>query len=288
MLIVDKDGHLIAILGGRPEDEDWQKVQDEAQEYLQEAWGRLKTKKGGTHRRGKFVTLRCGVSHGGGQTQPMNFQTRGRKGEVLADLNSKRCFRRFAGFGSCGCLKPLLLTLLIRFLAVFKTCAPKLHEYYTTKLGSLFKEEPSLCKPFDSIFTAATYNLGPRVVCFPHVDCANLPFGLCAITAIGNFNPSEGGHLVLWGCKLLIEFPPGSTVLILSAVLAHSNTRVDTHETRFSFTQYAAGGLFCWVDHAFQTLASYRASLTKEECEELEARNQTRWELGLNLLPKIC
>jgi hypothetical protein len=102
VLVVDQDGRLLAILGGRPEDENWQKVQDEAQEYLQEARDRFKKKKGGTHRRGKFVTLRCGVSHGGGQTRPMNFRNQGREAEVLAGLNSKRCFRRFARFGSCG------------------------------------------------------------------------------------------------------------------------------------------------------------------------------------------
>jgi len=100
------------------------------------------------------------------------------------------------------------------------------------KLGSLFEKDPSLQKPFNSVFTATTYNLGPQVVCFPHVDFANLPFGFCAITAIGNFDPSKGGHLVLWDCKLAIQFPPGSTALILSRVLSesHSNTRVTAHE----------------------------------------------------------
>ena len=132
-----------------------------------------------------------------------------------------------------------------------------------------------------------TYNLGPRVVCFPHVNFTNFPFGLCAITAIGDFNPSKGGHLVLWDCKLVIEFPPGSTILILSAVLTHSNAKVASHETRFSFSQYSAGGLFRWVDHGFQTVVSYRASLTKEECEALDACNQAHWEFGLNLLPKL-
>ena len=254
MLIVDRDGCLIAILGGRPEDENWQKVQDEAQEHLQEACDRLKTKKGCTHRRGQFVTLSCGVSHGGGQTQPMNIQNRGRKAEVLADLNSKHCFTCFASFGSCACPESLILTLFNRFLAVFQSCAPKLHEYYATKLGSLFEHDHSLCKPFNNVFTAATCNLGPRVVCFPHVDIANLPFGLCAITAIGDFDPSKGGHLVLWDCKLAIEFLPGSTILILSAVLAHLNTKVASHKTRFSFSQYSAGGLFRWVDHNFQSI----------------------------------
>jgi hypothetical protein len=34
VLIVDKDSRLIAILGGRPEHENWQKGQDEAQEKV--------------------------------------------------------------------------------------------------------------------------------------------------------------------------------------------------------------------------------------------------------------
>jgi hypothetical protein len=150
----------------------------------------------------------------------------------------------------------------------------------------LFKDDPSLQKPFNSVFTAVTYNLGPQVVCFPHVDFANLPFGFCAITAIGDFDPSKGGHCVLWDCKLVIEFPPGSTILILSAVLAHSNVKVAAHETRSSFAQYCAGALFRWVDHNFQAVASYRASLSEEEMGELDSSNEGRWEFGLGLLPK--
>jgi len=132
-----------------------------------------------------------------------------------------------------------------------------------------------------------TYNLGPQVVCFPHVDFANLPFGFCAITAIGKFDPSKGGHLALWDCMLAIQFPPGSTVLILSGVLTHSNAKVAAHEARFSFTQYCAGGLFRWVDHGFQSAASHRASLSKEEFEAWDAENEKRWEFGLGLLPKL-
>ncbi len=150
----------------------------------------------------------------------------------------------------------------------------------------LFKDDPSLQRPFNSIFTAVTYNLGPQVVCFPHVDFANLPFGFCAITAIGDFDPSKGGYCVLWDCKLVIEFPPGSTILILSAVLAHSNVKVVAHETCSSFAQYCAGALFRWVDHNFQAVASYHASLSEEELEELDSSNEGRWKLGLGLLPK--
>jgi hypothetical protein len=73
ILLVDRSGRVIGILGGKPEDENWQGVQDEAQELLQGIRHRLsEPKKGNVHRRGNFPTLRCGVSYGGGQTCPMN------------------------------------------------------------------------------------------------------------------------------------------------------------------------------------------------------------------------
>ncbi len=95
----------------------------------------------------------------------------------------------------------------------------------------------------NSIFATCTFNFGPRTICFEHMDSRNLPFGWCAITALGRFNPQKGGHFVLWDLKLVIEFPPGSTILIPSAVLCHSNTAISRKETRYSFTQYTVGGV---------------------------------------------
>jgi len=101
--IFNREGQLIAILGGRPEDKSWQGVQREAQVHFQEAQNRLsRLKKGTIHRHGKFSTLSSGVSHGGGQIHPMNFQNRGRRAEAVAYLNSQQCFKRFASFGSCA------------------------------------------------------------------------------------------------------------------------------------------------------------------------------------------
>ncbi len=124
-------------------------------------------------------------------------------------------------------------------------------------------------------------------MCFPHLDFANLPFGFCAITALGDYDPTKGGHLILWECKLVIEFPPGSTILIPSAIITHSNVPIGAGEKRYSVTQYSAGALFRWVDNGFQTAVAYRASLTLEEKLELEATNTRRWEFGLGLLPKL-
>jgi hypothetical protein len=144
-----------------------------------------------------------------------------------------------------------------------------------------------LKKPFNSVFTAATYNLGPETVSVPHWDFANLPFGLCAITAIGNFNPTKGGHIVLKECKLVIEFPPGSTILIPSAIIEHSNVPIAKGEKRYSFTQYSAGGLFRWVDNGFKTSEAYKAGLDRKGKEALKERNTKRWNFGLGLLTRI-
>lgn len=104
------------------------------------------------------------------------------------------------------------------------------------------------CAYDNSVFTAATYNLGPKTVTIRHRDYHNRAAGWCAITSGGTYDPALGGHLVLWALGLVIQFPPGSTVLIPSALLDHSNIEVQPGEERFSFTQYAAGALFHWVD----------------------------------------
>lgn len=165
--------------------------------------------------------------------------------------------------------------------------APALHRYYDERLGKLLDHNPSLEKPFNSIFTAATYNLGPQVVSVPHMDVANLPFGFCAIAALGDFNPKKGGHLVMWDCKLVIEFPPGATILIPSAIITHSNVPVAAHEVRYSFTQYVAGALFRWVDNGFKTNKDLYQEGTEDQIEQAELADQQRWKVGLGLLPHI-
>jgi hypothetical protein len=100
-------------------------------------------------------------------------------------------------------------------------------------------------RPFGSM----TFNLGPVVVTFPHKDAKNLSWGLCAITSLGKYDPKKGGHLVLWELKLIIEFPPGSTILIPSSIITHGNTSVQEGETRRSITQYNSSGLFGWTAH---------------------------------------
>lgn len=138
-----------------------------------------------------------------------------------------------------------------------------------------------LSRPFrNSIWSACTFNLGPRTCARRHKDFVNLAFGWCAITALGNFDHTRGGHLVLWDCKLILEFPPGSTILIPSAAILHSNIPIGAGERRYSFTQYTAGGLFRWVEHGFRTVEAYFASLTQEKREEEKALGLARASAG--------
>ncbi|KAF7968247.1 hypothetical protein HWV62_31539 [Athelia sp. TMB] len=103
----------------------------------------------------------------------------------------------------------------------------------------------------NSIFPTTTVNFGPNAVCFDHLDFANAAAGWCAITSTGNYDPTRGGHLVLFDIDMIIEFPPGSTILIPSSVMRHGNTPIQAGETRAGITQYAAGALFRWVDNGF-------------------------------------
>lgn len=147
---------------------------------------------------------------------------------------------------------------------------------------------PKLKRIFPStVFAAASYNLGPRTICFKHTDFGNIPFGWCSVTAFGDYDPTKGGHIILWDCHLVIEFPPGSTILLPSATITHSNVPISAHEMRFSFAQYTAGALVRWVDNGFQRSMDFKASLSKEQLKEWKEKNANRWLLGLSLLPRF-
>ncbi|KAF8197638.1 hypothetical protein K438DRAFT_1967188 [Mycena galopus ATCC 62051] len=135
-----------------------------------------------------------------------------------------------------------------------------------------------------SVFAAITFNFGPRTVTYPHLDFANLAWGWCAITALGNFDPDKGGHLILWDLKLIIRFPPGSTILIPSALMRHSNTSIQTHETRFSFTQYTSAGIFRFVENGFQSdEAVYSGGLSDMDHAARIVARKSHWLEGLKM-----
>ncbi|KAJ7181980.1 hypothetical protein C8R46DRAFT_1027784 [Mycena filopes] len=137
--------------------------------------------------------------------------------------------------------------------SVFRTFAPKMFVDYVDHLQPLFHQNPTLQHNFNnSVFPTVTFNLGPQSV------------------------------------KLVVEFPPASTCAIPSAVVEHGNTPLAPNETRYAMTQYAAGGLFRYMEYGFKTA---KELLKKKDGVALKAKADglpgERLAKGLNLFSKV-
>ena len=139
---------------------------------------------------------------------------------------------------------------------------------------------PGLRKPYDGkvgVFPCRSFNLGGQAVTVPHVDEKNLAHSWCAVTALGCFDPSLGGHLVLWDFGLAVKFPPGSTILIPSALFVHSNASIQQGETRASIVQFAAGGLFRWSERGHMTEKEWAGQATNEDHQRDRDKQASHW-----------
>ncbi|KAK7049196.1 hypothetical protein R3P38DRAFT_2504882 [Favolaschia claudopus] len=243
LLILDRHGRIIVVFVPGPDDPEWPSVAAAAAEALRKA--REAGIRNGAfpldpnaHRRGRFFTLKSGVSHGGGQKSPKNTDISAAEQPLVESLLEDKNVRRICGFQS----------------SAFRTWAPKLFNDYVTDLQDLFENDPTLKLNFtNSLFPSVTFNLGPQSASFEHLDDKNRALGWCAITSSGNFDATKSGHLHLRELKLVVEFPSSTTSYIPSAVVHHGNTPLAHHETRYSITQYAAGGLFRYVQYKFRT-----------------------------------
>ncbi|KAJ7802991.1 hypothetical protein B0H14DRAFT_2384972, partial [Mycena olivaceomarginata] len=272
--LVDADRYMFALLGGHPCDANWDKdVVQKAADLMEEAANGIFNHifSGKIPRRGTHRSKSVGASMGGGQEAPINFFHSLLNTIVLAGLFAQKLFQCITGFTN----------------TLFQTYAPDLHLYYHTTMERLHAWNSTLQPnflPIVSVFTAVTFNFGLQTVTFPHLDFTNLAWGWCAITALGNFDPDRGGHIILWDLKLIICFPPGCTIFIPSALVRHSNTSIQAPEKQFSFTQYTPAGIFRFVDNGFRTEAAINASglSAVQQAERVEARKRC-WIEGLRM-----
>ncbi|KAJ6544872.1 hypothetical protein DFH09DRAFT_1249300 [Mycena vulgaris] len=164
---------------------------------------------------------------------------------------------------------------------LFAVFAPFLFTFYQAQMALLANFAHSVF-----VFAACTFNFGPRAIMVPHLDFGNLSWGWCVITVLGDFDPNVGRHLILWDLKLVVRFPPGSTILIPSAIVYHSNVPVAQHEQRFSFTQYTTGGLFRWVRNSFRTDKVFVKSVMKGE-QMCAKEAEKRWEEDVGMYSTV-
>ncbi|KAF8157395.1 hypothetical protein BJ912DRAFT_867330, partial [Pholiota molesta] len=267
--IVDASSRVIGVLVGRPDNPSWEQTHQRAFETIRRLAKRCafppKVKK---HRRGDFPALSWGISQGPGGGHPGNLYHYGKNKEALLELVANADVGRMAGLAN----------------GAFATWAPDLYDYCDSHFRDLLNHDCTLRRNWpNNVWPTFAINFGPKTICKRHRDFGNLPFGLCSITALGDFDPTQGGHLVLWDLMLVIEFPPGSTILIPSSAIEHSNTPIGRRETRCSFTQYSPGGLFRWVEQGFQLTPEFECTLDDEGWIKEEEKNRERCALGLSL-----
>lgn len=176
----------------------------------------------------------------------------------------------------CSPIFNMIIIANAPLLGCFALYAPKLCKDYETNLNALLAKHTGLKKPFkNSVFPTCTFNCGPRVVTLDHVDNTNVPYGLCAVFACGSYDPTQGGHLILFNLRLVVQFPPGSTILVPSGTIRHGNVPIRPHETRQSFTQYCPGGLLRWVAYGFQSVKLASPSI-KQEFQRTQEERRVR------------
>lgn len=89
--------------------------------------------------------------------------------------------------------------------------------------------------------------------------------------------------MVLLDLNLIIEFPPGSTILLPSSVIRHGNTPISENETRYSFTMYVPGPLLRSAQHELKS----KRRLSKKDISRLYGEGNERWLDALNMFSKV-
>ncbi|KAJ6547926.1 hypothetical protein DFH09DRAFT_926679 [Mycena vulgaris] len=71
-----------------------------------------------------------------------------------------------------------------------------------------------------------------------------------AITSIGNYDHTKGGHIIFWGPggKGVVELAPGHTIIFPARTKRYSFVAVAPNETRFLFCQWCNAGVLRWIE----------------------------------------
>ncbi|KAJ3727242.1 hypothetical protein DFJ43DRAFT_1001895 [Lentinula guzmanii] len=218
--------------------------------------------------RGTYDSLPIGGSFGGGQTRPAMFAHTPHNDEIVEGLRKDEDILRIAGL--CD--------------EYFESYVPKLHTLYDNVLNWLHEDNNEFERPFPNCaFAAATVNF-LFAVTRRHKDFLNMIYGFCAVTPLGPYNYKQGGHLIIWDLGLIIEFPPGTVILLPSALLEHSNVSIVPGETRSSITFYSAAGLFRWRHNGYMSDKEFRARASPKVLKKWKQYRREMWKEGLELL----
>ncbi|KAJ7808475.1 hypothetical protein B0H14DRAFT_3482318 [Mycena olivaceomarginata] len=245
--IIDRQRRVIAVLGGTPCDVvEWKHITDSAACMLRERLPCIRLPPECLHHRcaqDSFAAIARGLSHANVPLQE--------PGELQNNIANMQLTDELPA-------SKYFLRIAHFASILFAAWAPLMFAYYTAQMALLV-----LWKPLRRNF--------PGSICW------------CVITVLSDFDPDRGGHLILWDLCLVIRFPPGSTILIPSVLIRHSNVPIQDHEYRASFVQYTAGGLFQWVRNGFRTTEAWVKTASPEQKTARAAEDARRWEEGVKM-----
>lgn len=126
---------------------------------------------------------------------------------------------------------------------------------------------------------SCTCNLGPTTVTPMHRDAENLSFGICMVSAFGDFEWQNGGEIFLLEPRVVIQLRPGDLLMFPSASITHGNFALPegADQYRYSFTCYTAAALFQWVGNGM--------ALVKTAIKQGKRPAKADWEGGWGLYP---
>ncbi|KAJ3816892.1 hypothetical protein F5880DRAFT_1461459, partial [Lentinula raphanica] len=266
---VDANNRVVLVAVGRPNDPTYLSDAELMAGLMLELsatteWTKAELKS----RRGKFASASRGWSYGKGQPKPMRLG--GERQDLMEELIAHKCVQRVAAYQS----------------ATFGLWFPKAYGEYQRRNNQLKEKIPEFDGNIEgSVFNCCTANFGPDTWTYIHRDTRNAP-GACAITAGGPFDPAKGGQLIIWDLRLVFDFPPGSTILLPSALFRHSNIPVQKGDKRASFTQYTAGGIHRWLEYGGRTEEAYAIEDPEGYSRMLEER-PGRWRKALDVFSTI-
>lgn len=163
-----------------------------------------------------------------------------------------------------------------------------MQEFYDQVLDDVYQHSPPKRRfPHSKFgrmsFAVTTINMGPRTSTNAHRDNSDYAGGRGSNQALGSFDYTKGGHLVLYEPKLVIELAPGDVFFFNTSCITHGNIPVGLEEKRYSITNYLSGNLVRWRD---QRCSASKAVGEPEVANDHAGEGNARWINACNLLKR--
>ncbi|KAF9027690.1 hypothetical protein BDP27DRAFT_1437082 [Rhodocollybia butyracea] len=216
--VVDNQDRVVLVAAGQPNDPSYATDAECMAELMLKMGESTDWEKEEKHHgRGDYSYADYGWSYGKGQQQPQCLG--GQRQEMMARFVNKPCTQRVAAFQS----------------ASFALWFPKSYAEFHRQNLQLKEKIPTFEGNIKgSVYLCCTANCGPNSWTHIHQDGLNCAGACCTVTSGGPFDPTKGGQLIIWDLKLIFDFPPGSTILLPSALFRHLNIPIQKGEKRVS------------------------------------------------------